>query len=194
MSIYVHGHPTMNTGAPRTSPPQFDAQSTATTAVASPLPSPVLSSHPQNLPSPPQNLNIAVPGWSELTNLIAKRPDLEAFPSFTDLNIKSLLFYQAELIFLRERLHNAEWNECRNGNGNPFSTAEDLKCLFLKYHLAEKPPTDMPEQWTLLVKIRKVLEKYSKRDRNSGRDENTDEILDRCRTCTVLENICTPGR
>ncbi|KAJ8065317.1 hypothetical protein OCU04_006008 [Sclerotinia nivalis] len=54
-----------------------------------------------------------LPGWPLVSKLIAKYPDLEAFKAFRDLNVKSLLYYQAELENLRMKLHQAEYNEYR---------------------------------------------------------------------------------
>jgi hypothetical protein len=49
--------------------------------------------------------NNPVPRWPSLARLIASSPALEAFPSFLNLAIKSLLYYQAGLIHLRKELH-----------------------------------------------------------------------------------------
>src|SRR4051812_15129166 len=94
MTIYAHNqiHPaTINTGAPRTAVSQI-------TATDFPVPS----------------VNCPVDGWPTLAKIIAEKPDLEVFASFTDLNIKSLLIYQAELIHLRKALHNAEYADFRS--------------------------------------------------------------------------------
>jgi hypothetical protein len=55
-----------------------------------------------------ENANYPVPGWPSLARFISQTPDLEAFPSFSDLAIKSLLYYQAELASLRKELNKAE--------------------------------------------------------------------------------------
>ncbi|PQE03097.1 hypothetical protein CJF31_00011630 [Rutstroemia sp. NJR-2017a BVV2] len=54
-------------------------------------------------------------GWPSVTQLIVKHPDFEAFQIFKDLNIKSLLYYQAELEELRRRLHILEHEDPING-------------------------------------------------------------------------------
>lgn len=59
-----------------------------------------------------------VPGWPLLANITAGKPELEAFPSFMDLKIKSLLYYQAELVSLRKKLHKAEYADYRKTNIN----------------------------------------------------------------------------
>jgi len=42
--------------------------------------------------------------WPEL----AVNIDIQAFPAFTDLNVKSLLYYQAELTMLKKKLQQME--------------------------------------------------------------------------------------
>jgi hypothetical protein len=117
-----------------------------------------------------------VNGWPALAKLIADNPDLEAFPSFTDLNIKSLLYYQAELIRLRKLLHEAEYEDYRQPEAEKVSKfADDLGFLFRGRDRAEQsegkqlpgekpevPKPEVPKQWVLIEKIRIVLEKYSK--------------------------------
>jgi hypothetical protein len=47
-------------------------------------------------------------GWPELVKVMVESPGFEAFQAFRDLNIKSLLYYQAELVKLRRQLHALE--------------------------------------------------------------------------------------
>jgi hypothetical protein len=42
---------------------------------------------------PEENLEYLVHGWPELARLMAQNTDLQAFLAFTDLNVKSLLYY-----------------------------------------------------------------------------------------------------
>lgn len=149
ITIYTHDqiHPaTMNTGAPRTT----ISQTTAT----DPVPS----------------VNCPVDGWPTLAKIIAEKPDLEAFASFTDLNIKSLLIYQAELIHLRKALHNAEYADFRSSEYEDSSSyAENLEALIgarddSVESMGNSKPTDripMPLQWVIIEKMRITLEKYS---------------------------------
>jgi hypothetical protein len=51
-------------------------------------------------------------GWPELAQLMAQNADLQAF---TDLNVKSLLYYQVELTDLREELRKLEWTDHLEG-------------------------------------------------------------------------------
>lgn len=54
-------------------------------------------------------------GWPELVNLMVQNPHFESYQAFRDLNIKSLLYYQAELVQLRRDLHGIEWRDHRKG-------------------------------------------------------------------------------
>jgi hypothetical protein len=108
---------------------------------------------------PADNVNRPVPGWPALANLISNAHHLEAFPSFADLAIKSLLYYQAELISLRKDLHKAEWADYRNIDNEDH--AENLGFLISARDNAIKNNTQLPEQWVLMEKIRTTLEKYS---------------------------------
>jgi hypothetical protein len=59
--------------------------------------------------------NRPIHGWPEIAKLIADTPDFEAFQSFKDLQIKSLLYYQAELALLRQKLDDVEYDDYRRG-------------------------------------------------------------------------------
>jgi hypothetical protein len=108
----------------------------------------------------PPNINEPLPGWPEVANIIAAKSEFEAFPSFTDLNIKSLLYYQAELIFLRNKLHKAEYKdfyEGINGNAKASKFARSVESI-----LRCRNSSLESEQWKLIEEIRVVLKKYSK--------------------------------
>jgi len=153
MTIYTQNqnHPVMmNTGLSRT-PESPGSLSQATTA----LPSPSTNDLANNVNSP-------VPGWPKLAKIIAKIPDLEAFASFTDLNIKSLLYYQAELIYLRKALHKAEYVDYRQSSEEDASLfAEDLTFLIEARDESIQNQELPPKQWIIIEKIRTTLEKYN---------------------------------
>lgn len=104
------------------------------------------------------NVNIPVPGWPRLAQNVAANPGMESFPSFADLSIKSLMYYQAELIYLRKRLHQAEFKD--------YCPSTDYSSNLHKFILArekaiiKKDDDLLPEQWILLERIRTTLEKY----------------------------------
>jgi len=101
------------------------------------------------------DLDTPVPGWPRVAKLMAETPDFAAFSRFRDLNIKSLLYYQSELTILRERLHEEEWNDYREGddeNARQFSKRAD--------RLVSSKDLYSP-QWALVLEMRRVLKEYS---------------------------------
>jgi hypothetical protein len=101
-----------------------------------------------------------LPGWPMVTKIIADNPGLEAFPSFRDLNIKSLLYYQGELDQLRTKLQIQEWNDHDNP---PHSVGGDLILAARVDHLLDSKRLDNVgrKQFGLIAEIREVLNKYS---------------------------------
>jgi hypothetical protein len=158
----------------------------------SPLPSPTLSQAPTHVDprliidpeddrNPANNVNFPVDGWPTLARIISTKPDLEAFASFTDLSIKSLLYYQAELIYLRKKLHEEEWKDFRTDDTQKSSKyADNLEALILgrEDSIASKGKDDekpLPQQWVLIEKIRATLKEYSKRFQNL--EENVTDLV-----------------
>ena len=118
--------------------------------------------------NPANNVNFPVHGWPLLVNIMNQLPRLEAFANFRDLNIKSLLYYQAELIYLRKKLHRVEWNDSRQSQLEKSSSYADNLTFLIKARehsdesAGSKNPVPLPEQWTLIERIRTTLDKYSK--------------------------------
>ncbi|PMD12783.1 hypothetical protein NA56DRAFT_453729 [Hyaloscypha hepaticicola] len=134
-------------------------ESSVTTMVSSQASSPRPPTPNETEADPAEDVNKPVEGWPALAKLMNDTPDLEAFPSFTDLNLKSLLYYQAELIYLRKELHTVEWKDFRNSTGTDDSSkfSKDLVWVFMAVE-----DGNPPEQWALICRIRDVLEKYNK--------------------------------
>jgi len=108
-----------------------------------------------------------LPGWPEVAILIADTPDFQALPSFRDLTIKSLLYYQAELTQLRTKLYDAEYEDFSPGKSRKIrgadKYAENLEYLFRSQN--SKNPNahkHLHKQWDLIAKIRQVLKEYRK--------------------------------
>lgn len=113
--------------------------------------------------SPPtdvaNNVNIPVPGWPLLVQNVAANPGMESFPTFSDLSIKSLMYYQAELIYLRKRLHQAEFKDyCQSTH----YSSNLHKFILAREKAIVNKNDDLPEQWILLERIRTTLDKYRK--------------------------------
>lgn len=112
---------------------------------------------------PFDDLEKPLPGWPLVAKLIAKYPDLNAFKAFSDLNIKSLLYYQAELESLRMKLHKAEYHEHRQGEQEGLDDAS-MMASDLDYYLihARKDDTKCKSKQVQIMKqIRVVLRDYS---------------------------------
>jgi hypothetical protein len=150
--------------------PQSSTSSSSGTMVTSAPPPP---GDPQNneytrtgyddnkIPNTEDDLNEPVPGYSKLTKLMVKYPDFEAFQSYKDLNIKSLLYYQAELDILRKELHCLEWKDYRLGK----ATFEDAKRYCVNAELIilgkDSENENARRQYALIQSIRAVLKEYS---------------------------------
>lgn len=137
--------------------------------------------------APRNNLEKPLPGWPELAKVISTTPDFEAFPAFTDLNLKSLLYYQAELTLLRRKLHEAEYDDSRtlaHDGLEPGAYGKRLDKMFLSRNDKFKDKPKWQKQWTLIKQIRELLKEYSTlqwsligRLTNSSTRRCTDTIL-----------------
>ncbi|CZR59927.1 uncharacterized protein PAC_09822 [Phialocephala subalpina] len=105
------------------------------------------------------DLRRPVHGWPSLSQLMANTPDFAAFARFRDLNVKSLLYYQAELTDLRTKLHRLEWNDHRHGH---FKNASRLTARIDKIILTEGSDDGREQrQWRLVKRMRTVLKEYN---------------------------------
>jgi hypothetical protein len=92
---------------------------------------------------------------------MVNNPDFESFQDFRDLHIKSLLYYQAQLVKMREELHKLEWEDHAEGS---FKFHEKLSknVGFLLKTETEFPPGDEGSKQMLKIKeMRMVLKEYS---------------------------------
>jgi hypothetical protein len=110
-----------------------------------------------------KNLKQPCHGWPKLVEVMVENSSFESFQAFRDLNIKSLLYYQAELVQLRKELHALEWKDHRKG-GDSSELSSNVRSLLLT-----KPDDDdddddddAQEQFNKLREIRKALKEYSK--------------------------------
>ena len=96
-----------------------------------------------------------VPGWPQLSVLMAKTPDFAAFPRFRDLNIKSLLYYQVQLEQLRKKLHEQEIKDATSDPDD--GPGPEL----YKERAVDMVNDENAEQFKIVEKMREVLKKYS---------------------------------
>ncbi|KAH8660977.1 hypothetical protein BGZ60DRAFT_530968 [Tricladium varicosporioides] len=90
-------------------------------------------------------------GWPKLAEFMTKTPDFAAFSRFRDLNIKSLLYYQAQLFAIRKKLRKQEYEDFHGGiQTKKFAKRAD----FLMDH-------EGSEQFKLIIKMREILKEYN---------------------------------
>jgi hypothetical protein len=109
---------------------------------------------------PARKLDRPCHGWPALAQVIAQNPGFESFQVFKDLNIKSLLYYQAQLVRFREQLHSIEWDDHRTGN---FNNSDEL-CANVAFLVSSELGTSKKgqRQMKLVKNMRIVLKEYSK--------------------------------
>jgi predicted Rdx family selenoprotein len=94
-----------------------------------------------------------------------KHPGFESFQAFRDLRIKSLLYYQAELVKLRQELHILEWENHSDG-GFPSSKqlSERLDFLLKTETMSSlgDPEGKGKKQILKIKEIERVLKEYGK--------------------------------
>jgi len=155
--------PQLSSSPPRYTPPGYTSSLPTPTAPPPTAPPPSLCAscnHP--LPNRLEDFNQPLPGWPKLAEYITNHPGLEAFPSFRDLNIKSLLYYQAELQWLRKKLHRQEWFDLRYHREYDGCEDDDLPQRVDHLLLSKKKDDENArKQIDLITEIREVLEKYS---------------------------------
>lgn len=109
----------------------------------------------EKLKDPEDDLSCPLQGYPKLAKQIVDYPDFEAFQSFKDLSIKSLLYYQAELDDIRRDLHNLEWKDFHTEDGREYCVRAD--------HLLQTGDEDddrAKRQLSLITTMRRVLKDY----------------------------------
>ncbi|KAE9371681.1 hypothetical protein N431DRAFT_297502, partial [Stipitochalara longipes BDJ] len=95
-------------------------------------------------------------GWPALVRDMVKHPGIDSFSAFRDLNIKSLLYYQAELVQLRKELHALEWEDHRQG-GDSAGMVSNIQSLLL----TKMEDGEAQRQFNKMREIRLVLKEYN---------------------------------
>jgi hypothetical protein len=95
---------------------------------------------------------IQMEGYTKIANFMGRYPESAQVLRFSDINLQSILYLQAEIYGLREDLRKLE-SQCNQ------STSEDQKNFALDwYTLANAQDTT---QWKLVLKLRPLLKQYS---------------------------------
>jgi hypothetical protein len=112
---------------------------------------------------PADDIEKSTPGWPQLAWLMSKVPEFDSFEAFSDLHIKSILYYQAELVELRKELHKREWKDFRSADssdrGDTRRYASRIDCLL---ESRDSNSAKARRQWECIQRIRWVLKEYSR--------------------------------
>lgn len=130
----------------------MDARFTTDIATASRSQESIMSSESENN-EPPEE---PVPGWPRVAELMAQTQDFAAFKRYRDLNVKSLLYYQAEIEVLRKKLHKEEWEDSQRGDENQGVYARRID------YMIKSKDKETGTQWRTMIELRKVLKEYNK--------------------------------
>lgn len=93
--------------------------------------------------------------YSTLSNIIATHGDAAIFRRFTPLNVKNLLYMQAELIHLDAELRIIETEDRNSGDVEKTSFSSSF------YDLKESAGTGNGLQWRKYLEVREKLRAYS---------------------------------
>jgi hypothetical protein len=107
--------------------------------------------------------------YSALSRLMSDHPEALIIRSFSELQIRSLLYYQAELAELEAELEEIEREDCASSDAvrKNFSshwkslTATGSSSLTLGDEAASQD-VGSRQQWKLVLRIRDALKEYSK--------------------------------
>lgn len=119
---------------------------------------PTTASQPGNTNEQTESSRPKSYGYRRLASFMAESGQYAIFRRFGELNCLNLLFLQAELVSLEEKL-----KEAAAADG---STTENLRDLYDKNRVTMARARDKDgkyvKQWELALDIREVLEEYSK--------------------------------
>lgn len=96
-------------------------------------------------------------GYHLLASLMACSPELAFFRRFATLNLKNILYLQAELVVLERELRDAARKDEQSGNEmrQYYSRAWAYLCH------ADESSGGSPQQWEVFSRVRKTLQEYS---------------------------------
>ncbi|KAF2110647.1 hypothetical protein BDV96DRAFT_603728 [Lophiotrema nucula] len=96
-------------------------------------------------------------GYTKLASLMGPNPEVAIFRRFSTLNAQNLLYYQAELVHLEEKLAACFKSDAESRH--PDRVMYDRDWLSLKE--SDQMPDGNGEQWATILEIRKVLKEYN---------------------------------
>lgn len=96
-------------------------------------------------------------GYHRLASAMGLLPDLAIFRRFSTLNVKNILYLQAELVYLEDQLEIAAQEDSLSGNTRRRNYDRDWFAL----SRADSFPDGSGRQWKIFSRIRDVLQQYS---------------------------------
>ncbi len=96
-------------------------------------------------------------GYHKLASMMGLFPDVAIFKRFSTLNVKNILYLQAELAHLENDLDLAAQEDALSGDVFRI----DFYRSWCTLSNAESLPNGNGQQWKIFLKIREVLQQYS---------------------------------
>jgi hypothetical protein len=96
-------------------------------------------------------------GHERLASFMGLLPETAIFRRFATLNVKNLLYYQAELAYLERRLKAIAEEDRQSGD----KYREQYRQAWYLVSHSEQYPNGSAVQWQIFERIRKVLHDYS---------------------------------
>jgi hypothetical protein len=112
---------------------------------------------PNTTPLPPSTIP-SPNGYSKLAALMGAHPELANFRRFDALNTHNLLYLQAELVFLENKLRKCIELDNLSGHVDRALYDRDWQSLFE----SSTALGGNAEQWETALRVRRVLKDYSK--------------------------------
>jgi hypothetical protein len=97
-------------------------------------------------------------GYDRLASFMGFFPEAAIFSRFAALNAKNLLYFQAELSFLEQELERAAKADAQSASETRRRYSREW---FTLSHAEEQQDGD-PRQWKIFLRIRRVLNEFSR--------------------------------
>lgn len=91
-------------------------------------------------------------GYAELAEIMGPHPGMALFTRFSSLSTRNLLYMQAELLYLRQRLQTLDADDRRQGRTFHKSAIEFIE--------SAGKGGDQGQQWRIMVEVREKLKEY----------------------------------
>jgi hypothetical protein len=101
-------------------------------------------------------------GWPGLAQMMAQIPESACFSRFRELNLKNLLYYQAEIAELEAELRRVENADARKSGPEGEYATDPSKMLISASTDRRNASPEEQRQGELVLKIRERLREYSK--------------------------------